>query len=93
MTPQVINVTSTTHINDYVLRVEFDDGTHQNIDFGPFLMHSRHPDIRAYLQPQMFSAFRIEHGELMWGDYDLCFPVIDLYRNQIDKYAQEQVAA
>ena len=49
-------------------------------EFKPFLAHARHPDLRVYLDPAMFSTFRIEYGELVWGDYDLCFPIIDLYR-------------
>jgi hypothetical protein len=93
VTPEIINVTSAKRIKDYVIRIEFDDRTHQNVDFGPFLMHALHPDIRAYLQPALFSTFRIEHGELIWGDYDLCFPIIDLYRDQIGKHAHAETAA
>jgi len=30
---------------------------------------------------------------LVWGDYDLCFPIIDLYRNQLEhKNSQEEAA-
>jgi hypothetical protein len=25
----------------------------------------------------------LEHGDLVWGDFDLCFPIMDLYENQI----------
>jgi hypothetical protein len=28
--------------------------------------------------------FHVTYGELIWGDFDLCFPVIDLYRNCIE---------
>ena len=41
-------------------------------------------DIRAYLEPVRFAGFRVEYGELVWGDYELCFPVIDLDRNMIE---------
>ena len=70
-------------IDDYALRLTFDDGTLQVVDFKTFLSLSRHPDIRAYLEPVRFSTFRIEYGELVWGDYDLCFPIADLYRNRL----------
>lgn len=50
------------------LNIEFDDGVKQLVDFQPFLAHSRHPEIRAWLQPEKFAAFRIEFGELVWGD-------------------------
>ena len=42
--------------------------------------------------PVRFATFRIEYGELVWGDYDLCFPVIDLYLNQLEHgFGQEVV--
>ena len=49
MIPATINITSVEQVGDYVLRLSFDDGTAQTVDFNPFLSFSRHPDIRAYL--------------------------------------------
>jgi hypothetical protein len=83
MTKDQIDVTSAVQSGDYRIRLCFGDRTEQEVDFEPFLSHSVHPDIRAFLDPIRFRTFRIEYGELVWGDYDLCFPVIDLYRNQI----------
>lgn len=91
-TPQQINVVSATPQGEYRLSIQFDDGRTQVVDFKPFLTQSRHPDIRAFLDPEKFAAYRIEHGELVWGDYELCFPVIDLYHNRI-VHTDECVAA
>ena len=88
MTSAGINVISAKQTEKYRIRLCFDDRTEQEVDFEPFLSHSLHPDIRAYLDPIRFASFRIEYGELVWGDYDLCFPVIDLYRNQIEHNCQ-----
>jgi len=85
MNTKIIAVVSVVPVNDYTLHVVFDDGTAQDIDFKPFLIKALHPDIRAYLDPQRFASFRIEYGDLVWGDYDLCFPIIDLYKNSIEK--------
>ncbi len=79
-----INIMAVSQAGDYALKIEFDDETVQTVDFGPFLKRSHHPDVRAYLQPERFAAFHVSYGELVWGNYDLCFPVIDLYRNSID---------
>ena len=87
MNSKVINIVSVTQIDKYKLRLSFDDGVVQDVDFGKFLNKAPHPDIRAYLDENRFNAFRLEHGELVWGDYDLCFPIMDLYLNQIDKEA------
>ena len=75
---------SATKTEKYRIQLHFDDGAEQEVDFEPFLSYSLHPDIRAYLDPVRFGSFRVEYGELVWGDYDLCFPVIDLYHNQIE---------
>ena len=93
MTDRIINIVSAEPAGDLCLCLHFDDGIEQVVDFKPFLSRSVHPDIRAYLDPERFAAFRIEYGELIWGDYDLCFPVIDLYRNQLEKLAALETAA
>jgi hypothetical protein len=82
-----INIVTAEPAGEYRLHLTFDDGMKQTVDFKPFLTQAHHPDIRAYLDPGRFSAFRIEYGELVWGDYDLCFPIIDLYRNQLEHRA------
>lgn len=93
MIPATINITAAEQVGDYALRLSFDDGTVQAVDFKPFLSLSRHPAIRAYLEPERFAGFRIEYGELVWGDYDLCFPIADLYRNTIMQSAALEAAA
>ena len=79
-----INIISATQTGEYRIRLVFDDNTVQEVDFKSFLTRSHHPDIRAYLEPVRFADFKVEYGELVWGDYDLCFQVIDLYRNTIE---------
>ncbi len=83
MMPAVINVVAAEIVGDLQLRIRFDDGTEQTVDFRSFLTASLHPDIRAWASRERFSQFRVENGELLWGDYELCFPVMDLYRNRI----------
>jgi hypothetical protein len=84
MTAKALNILAAESAGDYRIRLRFDDGVEQTVDFKPFLSRAQHPAIRAYLDPARFGTFRLEFGELVWGDYDLCFPVIDLYRNQLD---------
>ncbi len=49
MIPSIINVVSATQIGEYKIHLCFDDGTEQDVDFGPFLTQAQHPEIRAYL--------------------------------------------
>jgi hypothetical protein len=93
MIPTTLNITAVEQVGDYALRLSFDDGTVQTVDFKTFLSLSRHPDIRAYLDPARFVAYRIEYGELVWGDYDLCFPIADLYQNRLLSEAALEKAA
>lgn len=80
---QVITVEKVTHVGDYKLELVFNDNTKQVIDFYPFLSSSLNPLIRKYLNAEEFSRFAIDGGDLEWKDYDLCFPIADLYENRI----------
>ncbi len=80
---QVISVEKVNHIGDFKLELEFNDKTRQIVDFYPFLSSSLNPLIRKYLSLEEFSKFEIDEGDLEWNDYDLCFPIADLYENRI----------
>ncbi len=80
---QIIFVEKVNHISNFKLELEFNDKTSQIIDFYPFLSVSLNPLIRKYLSPKEFAKFEIEGGDLEWNDYDLCFPIADLYENKI----------
>lgn len=78
-----IQILKVKQLENFKLQLEFSDGKNQVVDFKPFLSASLHPEIKKYLQPKNFNKFKIECGELMWGDYDLIFPIMDLYHNRI----------
>ncbi|MEO5346941.1 MAG: DUF2442 domain-containing protein [Magnetococcus sp. YQC-9] len=86
MNPSPIDIVAVEAQGPFQLRLQFDDHTEQVIDFYPFLSRSRHPDLRIWLDPARFADYRLEHGELIWGDYELCFPMSDLYHNTIDHF-------
>jgi len=79
----IVEIVGAEQVSDYKLKLHFSDGAEQTINFEPFLRSSRNPLIREYLRPEKFAAFRIEHGDLVWDDYGLCFPIADLYENRI----------
>jgi len=93
MIPPVVNILTAKKLDGYKLSISFDDGTQQIVDFHSFLSRSVHPAIHAFLDAERFADFRIEYGELVWGDYELTFPVADLYRNRIDHYHPLEEAA
>lgn len=79
----VIFVERVQDAGDFKLRITFNDATERTVDFGPFLRGSRNPLIRAYLDPGAFARFEVRDGDLVWGDYDLCFPIADLYEGRV----------
>lgn len=93
MSQNPINIFTAERAGDYRLHLTFDDDKEQTVDFKQFLTRAQHTDIRSYLDPVRFAAFRIEYGELVWGEYDLCFPVINLYLNQLEPGFRQEDAA
>ena len=76
---QVLAVAAAEVVAPHTLRIAFTTGEHRTVDFGPFLHRAEHPAIRAYLQEERFRQFAIVNGNVNWNDYDLIFPVIELY--------------
>lgn len=82
MTPLSI-VRITPGRSDYCLHLVFSDGAERQVDFLPFLSATRHPALRAFLDPARFADYRLEYGDLVWGDFEMCFPIADLYDNRL----------
>ncbi len=76
-----VAITDITPLDDYRLRIRFSDGHISDLDFEPFLRDAKHPDIRKYLNHKLFKSYRNEWGNLVWGDYELCFPLECLYES------------
>ena len=45
----VIEIMSAVYADDFVVHIDFNDGTRQSVDFRPFLTHAFHSSIRQYL--------------------------------------------
>jgi len=88
-----LNIMDAILMDGYQIALSFDDGKRQTVDFKPFLVSSHHPEVRAYLDPDRFAQFELHHGELVWGDYDLCFPIMDLYNNTLLHQGERLAAA
>ena len=80
---EIIEIISARYIGDYAIRIVFNDETNRLVDFRPFLESSLHPSIRKYLNETMFKDFKIVNGNLNWNDYDMIFPVEDLYKGEL----------
>jgi hypothetical protein len=79
----VIEITSATYIGNYAINIAFSDGAEKTVNFKPFLTKSLHPSISKYLDETLFKQFKIVDGNLNWNNYDLIFPIHDLYEGVI----------
>ncbi|WP_395043478.1 hypothetical protein [Flavobacterium sp.] len=80
---KVINIVEAKLINDYVIQFIFDDKVERKIDFYPFLNASKNLMTRKYLETENFKNFSIKYGDIVWNDYEMCFPIWDLYSGKI----------
>ena len=80
-----IEITKAIYLNDYRIYLQFSDEKTQIVDFKIFLENSQNPVTRKYLDINLFRDFKLEYGDLVWHDYELCFPIIDLYENTFSK--------
>jgi len=80
---ECLEITQATHLGDYRISLEFSDGTQRVMDFGPFLRKARNPETIAYRNLRKFKSFHLQDGDLMWGDFEMIFPIADLHRGEI----------
>ncbi|GAB3661911.1 hypothetical protein GCM10028791_36710 [Echinicola sediminis] len=78
-----VGIEQAEYLGDFKLRIVFDDKKTQTVDFKPFLLQSKHPSIKKYMDENLFKEFQIMNGNLNWGDYDLIFPLSELYNGKI----------
>ena len=78
-----LEITEARHLGNHRISLEFNDGATRVMDFGPFLRKARNPEITAYRSLKKFKSFHLHYGNLMWGDYEMVFPIEDLRRGEI----------
>ena len=78
-----LRVKQASYVPRYKVDIEFNDGEHRVVDFGPFLKKAQNPMFAKYRRVSEFKSFHVEHGDLMWGDFEMIFPIEDLHRGEI----------
>ncbi len=76
-----MRILNAIYIKDYIIDLLFDDGKYVQVDFFPEL-HSN-PVCAQFLDLQLFQAFNIENGNIVWGNnWDMIFTPESLYHYQ-----------
>jgi hypothetical protein len=78
-----LEIENVKYIDHYKLYLKFNDGKENIVDFSNFILNSKHPDIKKYQDIELFKNFNFEYGKIQWNDYELVFPIADLYENNI----------
>lgn len=79
----IVSIQKANYIGEYKINFLFSDGIEKTVDFGNFLEKARNPMTAKYLDKDLFQSYSIEHGDIIWNDYEMCFPVWDLHEGQI----------
>jgi hypothetical protein len=80
---EYLEIVEAKYVSGYKIHLVFNDESERVVDFGPFLKQARNPDTTDYLDLKKFREFRIEDGDLIWGDFQMIFPITDLHRGRI----------
>ena len=78
-----LRVKEAKYVPRHKVDIKFNDGTHRVVDFGPFLNQARNPMFTKYRRAEEFKSFHIQDGDLMWGDFEMIFPITDLHAGKI----------
>ena len=82
-TAKYLEIKRTEYLGGYKLSLSFNDGVTTIVDFEAFLRNSRNPEIAQFRALKKFKSFRVENGNLMWGDFEMIFPIADLHVGKI----------
>ncbi|HZK75399.1 MAG TPA: DUF2442 domain-containing protein [Candidatus Kapabacteria bacterium] len=78
-----LSVIAAKYADGYRLQVTFNDGKTRIVDFEKFLKDAPQPWITKYRDLKKFKQFKVENGDVNWNDYELIFPITDLYQGEI----------
>ena len=79
----VVSIDRAEYLGGYKIKLDFSDGVSQTIDFENFLKAANNPMTRKYLDKEKFKSFSIAYGDIVWNDYELCFPIWDLHEGAV----------
>lgn len=65
MKKNTIEVSSAIYVDEYKIKISFNDGIFHQVDFHNFLKKSLNPSIQEYLDLKKFKSFVVKNGQLM----------------------------
>ncbi|MCY4524604.1 MAG: DUF2442 domain-containing protein [Halobacteriovoraceae bacterium] len=87
---KIIAIKKAEYVSSYKIMFTFSDDVKREIDFEEYLRTATHPQVKKYLDLKLFKQFEIINGDIDWNDYELCFPIMDLYENKIGSFEEKE---
>ena len=82
-TPKNVHVVKADYLDGYKLRITFNDGKTNDIDFTEIIQNLK-GYYSKYQKSIYFKKFKIDDSNVVWGnDWDLIFPIDKLYKNTL----------
>ncbi len=75
----IISIQKADYLGEYKINFLFSDGVNKTIDFSNFLKESKNPMTHKYLDKKLFQSYSLAYGDVLWNDYELCFPTWSLH--------------
>lgn len=77
---KTLNIIAAEYMGNLSVKISFNDNTANVIDVGTFIKKHPHPEYNKYLDEKKFKKFKLDCGNIVWGNnWDLIFPIDQLY--------------
>jgi hypothetical protein len=80
---RAVDIVRVAQVGDLALRLTFSDGRTTVVDFGPFLRRALNPQTRQFADRTRFRSYALRDGNLVWGNYEMCFSIEQLYGGSV----------
>ncbi|MCX6154614.1 MAG: DUF2442 domain-containing protein [Candidatus Kapabacteria bacterium] len=80
--PKIIDA---KYLEEYKLLLLFKNKSSKTVDFSEFLKNSHYPNEKRYLEKEKILQFKVDYGDLIWNDFDMCFQAKNLYNGILRK--------
>ena len=78
-----LSILKAEYQGSYKIKLLFSDNVEKIIDFYEFLKNANNPMTKKYIDESLFLNYSIKYGDLIWNDYEMCFPIWDLYQDTL----------
>ena len=82
---KAVKILEAKYIGEYKIMLLFNDNIRRTVDFYQLLKTSPYPNEKKYLDIKRFKEFKVDYGDLIWNDFDMCFQAKNLYKGILRK--------